>query len=102
MSMEQLVTGGVDTVFGTVVELLAPLVGDLEVLGIRITRDTAFHDDLELESIDLVTFSSILAEHYGRQVDLAGFLSQLDLDDVIDLRVGDIADFVAKRLAERG
>jgi acyl carrier protein len=99
MSIEQLVT---DDTFGTVVELLAPLVGDLEVLGIQITRDTAFHDDLELESIDLVTFAGILAEHYGPDVDLAGFLSGMDLDDVIDLRVGDIADFVTKRLAERG
>ena len=89
-------------VLGTVAELLAPLVGDLDILGITITRDTAFHDDLELESIDLVTFAGILAEHYGPDVDLAGFLSQMDLDDVIDLRVGDIADFVTKRLAERG
>ncbi|HEY2702002.1 MAG TPA: acyl carrier protein [Pseudonocardiaceae bacterium] len=99
MSIEQLVT---DDVFGTVVELLAPLVGDLDVLGIQVTRDTAFHDDLELESIDLVTFAGILTEYYGPDVDLAGFLSQMDLDDVIVLRVGDIADFVVKRLAERG
>ena len=99
MTIEQCVS--VD-VLGTVVELLAPLIGDLDVLGITITRDTAFHDDLELESIDLVTFASILADHYGPDVDLAGFLSQMDLEDVIDLRVGDIADFVTKQLAERG
>ena len=99
MSIEPSVT---DDVLGTVTELLAPLVGDLEVLGIRITRDTAFHDDLELESIDLVTFAGILAEHYGPDVDLADFLSQKDLDEVIELRIGDITDFVAKRLAERG
>jgi acyl carrier protein len=77
-------------------------VGDLDVLGIQITRDTAFHEDLELESIDLVTFAGILAEHYGPDVDLADFLSQMDLDEVIELRIGDITDFVAKRLAERG
>jgi acyl carrier protein len=99
MSIEPYVT---DDVLGTVTELLAPLVGDLDVLGIRITRDTAFHDDLELESIDLVTFAGILAEHYGPDVDLADFLSQKDLDEVIELRIGDITDFVAKRLAARG
>jgi acyl carrier protein len=99
MSIQPCVT---DDVLGTVTELLAPLVGDLDVLGIQITRDTAFHEDLELESIDLVTFAGILAEHYGPDVDLADFLSQMDLDEVIELRIGDITDFVAKRLAERG
>ena len=99
MSIQPCVT---DDVLGTVTELLAPLVGDLDVLGIQITRDTAFHEDLELESIDLVTFAGILAEHYGPDVDLADFLSQMDLDEVIELRIGDITDFVAERLAERG
>ncbi|HEX4722032.1 MAG TPA: acyl carrier protein [Pseudonocardiaceae bacterium] len=99
MSIEACVT---DDVLGTVSELLAPLVGDLDVLDIQITRDTAFHEDLGLESIDLVTFAGILAEHYGPDVDLAEFLSQKDLDEVIELRIGDITDFVAKRLAERG
>jgi acyl carrier protein len=99
MSIQPCVT---DDVLGTVTELLAPLVGDLDVLGIQITRDTAFHEDLELESIDLVTFAGILAERYGPDVDLADFLSQMDLDEVIELRIGDITDFVAKRLAERG
>ncbi len=55
-------------VFEIVTALLAPLVGDLDVLDIRITRDTRFHDDLQLESIDLVTFSSLLAEHFGPDV----------------------------------
>jgi acyl carrier protein len=99
MSIQPCVT---DDVLGTVTALLAPLVGDLDVLGIQITRDTSFHDDLELESIDLVTFAGILVEHYGPDVNLADFLSEMDLDEVIELRIGDITDFVAKRLAERG
>lgn len=99
MSVEQFVT---DDVLSTVTDLLEPLVGDVDVLGTWITRDTAFHEDLQLESIDLVTFAGILAEHYGADVDLADFLSQKDLDEVIELRVGDIVDFVTNRLAERG
>jgi len=72
------------------------------VLGIQITRDTAFHEDLELESIDLVTFAGHprRALRTGRRP--RDFLSQMDLDEVIELRIGDITDFVAKRLAERG
>jgi acyl carrier protein len=90
------------TVFDTVADLLAPLVGDLALLGLRITPDSTFHEDLALESIDLVTFSGILAEHFGPDVNLADFLTQKDLAEVIELRVGEIADYVDDRLARRG
>jgi acyl carrier protein len=94
-------TAGID-VFDTVADLLTDLVGDVEVLGIEITRDTAFHEDLQLESIDLVTFAGILAEHFGAEVNLAEFLAEKDLDEVIELRVGDIAGYVASRLSAAG
>lgn len=87
--------------FDVVAELLAELVGDAEVLGIEITPDTTFHEDLQLESIDLVTFASILAEHFGTEVNLAEYLAEKDLDDVIGLTVGDIARFVGERTCPR-
>lgn len=98
MTVEQL---SQTAVFDTVVELLTPLVGDLDVLDIEITPDTTFLEELQLESIDLVTFTGILAEHYGADVNLAEYLAQKDLDEVIELRVGDIAAYVATQLAAR-
>jgi acyl carrier protein len=89
-------------VFDTVAELLAPLVGDLDLLDLEITPDSTFHEDLGLQSIDLVTFASILAEHFGPDVNLAEHLAQKDLDEVIELTVGAIATFVSDRLAQRG
>lgn len=89
------------SVFDIVAELLAELVGDVEVLGVEITPDTTFHEDLQLESIDLVTFASILAEHFGAEVNLAEYLAEKDLDDVIGLTVGDIARFVGERTCLR-
>ncbi|MCG3752664.1 acyl carrier protein [Amycolatopsis sp. Poz14] len=88
-------------VFDVVAELLGELVGDADVLGVEITPDTTFHEDLQLESIDLVTFASILAEHFGEDVNLAEYLAEKDLDDVIGLTVGDIARFVGERTCPR-
>ncbi|GLY34520.1 hypothetical protein Amsp01_005440 [Amycolatopsis sp. NBRC 101858] len=85
--------------FDVVAELLTELVGD--VLGIEITPETTFHEDLQLESIDLVTFASILSEHFGAEVNLAEYLAEQDLDDVIGLTVGDIARFVGERTCPR-
>ncbi|WP_405059336.1 phosphopantetheine-binding protein [Kribbella sp. NBC_01505] len=89
-------------VFDTVAELLAPLVGDLDLLDLEITPASTFHEDLGLQSIDLVTFAGILAEHFGPDVNLAEHLAQKDLDEVIELTVGAIAEFVSDRLAARG
>ena len=63
-------------------------------VDVEITRDTTFHEDLGLESIDLVALGGMLAERYGDDVNLAAFLAELELDDVIGLRIGLLVDFV--------
>jgi acyl carrier protein len=84
-------------VFEVVAGLLGELAGDPRVLGFAITPETTFHEDLGLESIDLVTFAGILAEHFGPSVNLAEYLAEKELDEVIGLTVGDLARFVAQR-----
>ncbi|CAM01644.1 acyl carrier protein [Saccharopolyspora erythraea NRRL 2338] len=90
-------TTSADT-FPVVADLLSTLVGDAEVLGTEITPETTFHEDLRMESVDLVTFAGILAEHFGDRVNLAEHLADKELDEVIALTVGDIAEYVAERI----
>jgi acyl carrier protein len=66
---------------------------------VEITRETLFHDDLGLESIDLVQVGAMLTEHYGEQVNLAAFLAEKELDEVIGLQVGVLVDFVVNSLS---
>lgn len=68
----------------------------------EITRETTFHDDLELESIDLVTLAGSLREHYGDQVNLALFIADLELHEIIALTVGELVDHVAASLHRAG
>ncbi|MBL7499548.1 acyl carrier protein [Frankia sp. CNm7] len=65
---------------------------------VQVTMDTAFHSELELESIDLVTLGVMLAARYGEQVSMAEFLADKDLADVIALRVGEVVHYVVSRL----
>ena len=60
----------------------------------EITMDTTFHDDLEMESIDLVALGGHLTERYGDRVNFAEFIAGLDLDEIIDLTVGRLVDYV--------
>jgi acyl carrier protein len=68
---------------------------------VQITPDTLFHDDLGLESIDLVALGGMLTERYGDQVNLAEFLAGLGIEDVIGLRLGTLVDHVREALAQK-
>ncbi|GAA1710386.1 phosphopantetheine-binding protein [Fodinicola feengrottensis] len=75
--------------------MLRGILDDYGLDGVEITMRTTFHEELELESIDLVTVAGRIQERYGERVNLAEFLAEKDLDDVIGLRVGELVDYVA-------
>ncbi|MEC3975506.1 acyl carrier protein [Amycolatopsis sp. H20-H5] len=67
----------------------------------EITMDTMFHDDLELESVDLVALSGQLREHYGDRVNFATFIAERDLDEIIALTVGELVWYIVASLRAR-
>ena len=78
--------------------LIAEVIGEEYLLGIEIDRETSFEDDLEMESIEFVKFGAKLTEYYGGDVDFAGFLADKDLDEIIEMRVGTVVDYVLSTL----
>ncbi|MFI1769419.1 acyl carrier protein [Streptomyces sp. NPDC020800] len=88
---EQQIMAEIKDVIGTVLEGYAP---DADEIG----PQTTFGDDLEMESIDLVTLSGLLTERFGPQINFAAYLAELDLDEIIDLRVGEVVAYVLRAL----
>ncbi|WP_344526429.1 acyl carrier protein [Streptomyces albiaxialis] len=81
--------------------MLHEVLGEYGLDDAEITMDTLFHDDLELESIDLVTLSAALRGHYGDSVNFAAFIADRGLEEIIALTVGDLVrHVVASRPAE--
>jgi acyl carrier protein len=68
----------------------------------EIGANTSFNDDLDLESIEFVTIAAGLQQYFGEQIDLIGWLSTKSFDDLITLRVGNIAEFVSNSLVAGG
>lgn len=85
-------------VFETVSTMLKDILAEAEVDDVEITMDSGITEDLELESIDLVTLASRLAERYGEQVNLAEFLAEMELDEIISLTVGSLVRYVVSSL----
>jgi acyl carrier protein len=76
-----------------------------EVIGeewaddIEIEARTSFNSDLELESIEFVALAEKLQEHYGKRVDFVGWLSGKDINEIIQLTVGDLVTFIVSCLS---
>ena len=94
-----------ETAAATPGEVLADITAMLRVLldeyGLDdspITRESRFHDDLELESIDLVALAGALGERYGDAVNFAQFIAGLELEQIISLTVGELVDYVLASL----
>jgi acyl carrier protein len=91
-----------DVVFTEIADMLRQVLAELGVDDAEITEQSSFNEDLELESIDLVTLTALISERWGEPVNLAEFLSDKDLDEVIALKVGDLVEFVSGALARAG
>lgn len=86
------------TVLADLTRMLRVLLEEYGLEDADITMATKFHDDLELESIDLVTLSGQLREHYGDRINFATFIADKELDEIIALTVGELVVFVVEAL----
>jgi acyl carrier protein len=78
----------------TVEQLIAEIAGDEILLTTPVTMTTSFNADLELESIEFVALAEKLQEHYGAGIDLVGWISKKEPDQIIALTVGDLVEFI--------
>jgi acyl carrier protein len=85
-----------EAVLAVVRTLIVEIVGEEYMLDLEIDMDTSFEDDLEMESIEFVKLGARLTEHYGGAVDFAAFLSDMDLDEIIEMRVGTVVRYIVE------
>ena len=99
-------TGPADTspeaVLAELERIIAEVVGDDLLLDGPLERETSFSDDLQLESIEFVALAEELLATYGEKVDFVGWMSSMDLDQVVALTAGQVVDFVVTSLHEPG
>lgn len=87
-----------ETVLADISVILRAVLEEYGLDDSEIALDTSFHDDLELESIDLVTLSAQLREFYGERVNFAAFIADRGLEEIIALTVGDLVGHVVDSL----
>lgn len=82
-----------DELFAEIAGLLRDVTGMSAEQAARIAPDSALEGDLGLESMELVELGERMREAFG--VDLTAHVAELDIDELIGLRVADLVDYVA-------
>lgn len=77
-----------------VTRFICEVIGEEWASEMEINDDTSFNLDLELESIEFVALAELIQAHYGEQLNFVDWLSQMELDQIIALRVGDLTEFI--------
>jgi acyl carrier protein len=74
----------------------------LEVAGLvqRVTGQggvgpqTRLDGDLLMDSLEFTALAGLVAGRFGEHVDLQGFLAGLEIDEIIELTVADLAEYI--------
>jgi acyl carrier protein len=85
----------VDQILAEVRAMITEIIGAEYALSLDIGMDTSFDADLELESIEFVKLSTMLAERYGDRVNFVAFLATKELDEIIEMTVGEVVTYIA-------
>jgi acyl carrier protein len=79
-------------------QALVAIAGDEILISGPISMTTSFNGDLELESIEFVALAEKLQQQFGERVDFVGWISGKELDQIIQLSVGELVEFIASCL----
>ncbi|MBV8325010.1 phosphopantetheine-binding protein [Chryseobacterium sp.] len=73
---------------------ITEVIGEEFAEEMDITPESSFTKDLEMDSIEIVSFSEKIKAHFGDQIDFTGWLSSMDLDQLINLDLSMIINYI--------
>ncbi|MBB5637333.1 acyl carrier protein [Pedobacter cryoconitis] len=83
-----------DEIFDLMKQFITEVIGEEFVEEMDITPKSSFTKDLEMDSIEIVSFSEKIKAHFGEQIDFTGWLSAMDLDQLINLNLEMIINYI--------
>lgn len=81
-------------IFDLMKQFITEVIGEEFVEEMDVAMDSSFTKDLEMDSIEIVSFSEKIKAHFGEEIDFTGWLSNMDLDQLINLNLGMIVNYI--------
>lgn len=83
-----------EEIFETLNQFITEVIGEEFVEEMDITPASSFTKDLEMDSIEIVAFSEKVKNHFGSNIDFTGWLSNMDLAEIIQLKLENIINYI--------
>lgn len=83
-------------IFSLLKQFITDIIGEEFVEEMDVSMHSSFTKDLEMDSIEIVAFSEKVKNYFGEEIDFTGWLSNLDLDQLINLKMEDIVHFILR------
>jgi len=89
-----------ETVERTVTGTIIDVVGQEFYEECEVGLDSTFAEDIELESMEMMEIAERLMQTYEGKVDFVAWFADMELEDIIELTLGGLIDFIVKSLEE--
>jgi acyl carrier protein len=91
-----------ETVHQTVVRTIIEVVGEEFYEESEINLDSTFSEDIELESTELMEIAERMMETYAGKVDFVAWFADMELEELVQLRLRDLLEFIVTSIEEHG
>lgn len=81
-------------IFVVLKQFITEVIGEDFAEELDITENSSFTKDLEMDSIELVSFSEKVKRVFGDRIDFTSWLSGMDIDQMIGLTIHDIIQYI--------
>ncbi|MDR3338775.1 MAG: acyl carrier protein [Candidatus Symbiothrix sp.] len=79
-------------------QFVTEIIGSDVVEELNITKESIFTKDLEMDSIEIVAFAEKVRVQYGTAVDFTSWISNMELEGLINLSFSQVIDFIYNSL----
>jgi acyl carrier protein len=90
-----------DEVHRTVEDAIVAVVGRWYYDECQVSLDSTFAEDIELESMEVMEISESLIDTYEGRVDFVTWFSAMELEELVELTLRDVVDFIVASLEQR-
>jgi len=87
-----------ESVHTTVEGAIVGVVGRWYYDECQVGLESTFAEDIELESMEVMEIAENLIETYEGKVDFVTWFSAMELEDLVELTLGDVVEFIVKSI----
>jgi acyl carrier protein len=87
-----------EIIYEQLIQLVTEIIGSDIIEELNITKESILTKDLEMDSIEIVAFAEKVKVQYETRVDFTNWISNMELEALINLSFSQIIDFIYNSL----